>query len=228
MTDTKPTRRRAGDNHRFWLVPTVRLWRNWGTTAAEEAVTLPGDELVREPAETYTMAVTVDAAAADVWRWLVQIGQDRGGMYRYDRLESIFGVRIHPTAHIDARWQHLRVGDKVRLVRRHWLDMHDAAVLAVALLEPGRSVVLYQRPPEYPWNSIWSFHVLPLDWERCRLLSRNRATLPVRPNGLAPEAKWPMSFVSTRNVLLGIKQRAERSYEEPVSVSSTQIHRRPP
>jgi hypothetical protein len=30
MTDTKPARRRAGDNHRFWLVPTVRLMAELG------------------------------------------------------------------------------------------------------------------------------------------------------------------------------------------------------
>jgi hypothetical protein len=39
--------------------------------------------------------VTVEAPAGEVWRWLVQIGQDRGGFYSYDWLENAAGLRIH-------------------------------------------------------------------------------------------------------------------------------------
>ena len=59
---------------------------------------LPGDELVPEPAEDTTLAVTVDAPAEEVWAWLVQIGQGRGGMYSHDRLENLVGLHIRPNA----------------------------------------------------------------------------------------------------------------------------------
>ncbi|MCL4292379.1 MAG: hypothetical protein KJ056_05045 [Acidimicrobiia bacterium] len=42
-----------------------------------------------------TRGITIDAPAAAVWRWLVQIGADRGGFYSYDRLENLFGLGIH-------------------------------------------------------------------------------------------------------------------------------------
>jgi hypothetical protein len=65
----------AWSRHRF---------RNWGSTAAERALALPGDELIPDPAEVTTRAVSMRAPAESVWQWLVQIGQGRGGMYSYD------------------------------------------------------------------------------------------------------------------------------------------------
>lgn len=56
---------------------------------------LPGDDAVAEPATQVTRGITIDAPAAAVWRWLVQIGADRGGFYSYDRLENLFGLGIH-------------------------------------------------------------------------------------------------------------------------------------
>jgi hypothetical protein len=63
-----------------------------------------------------TRAVTVQAPAGQVWRWLVQIGQDRGGLYGYDWLENALGMHIHSGREIREEWQHLAVGDQVRLV----------------------------------------------------------------------------------------------------------------
>jgi hypothetical protein len=68
------------------------------------------------------------------WRWLVQIGQGRGDFYSYDRLENLVGCDIHSAEEIVPQWQHLGVGDRVRLTP-------DVA-LAVAALDPGRSLVL--------------------------------------------------------------------------------------
>ena len=165
-----------------------------------------------------------------MWHWLVQIGQDRGGMYSYDWLENVFGLRIHSADHIDPRWQRLTAGDRVRLVRRGWLGMREGYALPVVRLEPGRSLVLRQKPPEHPWDSVWSFHVLPLDGEQCRLLSRTRAAFHPGPTRLASEAMWPVTFAFTRKMLLGIKQRAERCCEDgedPITLYSTSPQRRP-
>jgi hypothetical protein len=50
-------------------------------------------------------ARTVNAPAEQVWRWLVQIGQDRGGVYSYQRLENLLGLRIVNAEDIRAEWQ---------------------------------------------------------------------------------------------------------------------------
>ena len=51
-----------------------RYYRNWGTTKEECETTLPGDELVDDPVLQTTEGVSIDAPAADVWPWLVQMG----------------------------------------------------------------------------------------------------------------------------------------------------------
>jgi hypothetical protein len=182
---------------------------NWGSTGAEQASALPGDELIPSPATVTTLATTVDAAPEDVWRWLVQIGQDRGGMYSYDWLENLFGLRVHSADRIREEWQYLAPGDQIRLVRKGWLGLKEGLALPVARVDPGRALVLREQPPAQPWDAIWSFHIVPLGPGKTRLISRSRS---VRPRGAARMAAWtmsPVTTVMTRRMLLGIKRRAE-------------------
>ena len=72
---------------------------HWGTTAAERAATLPGDDLL--PADAlYRIdhGITIRSSARNVWPWLVQIGQDRAGFYSYDWLERAVGDRVFKQA----------------------------------------------------------------------------------------------------------------------------------
>lgn len=195
----------------------LRRTRNWGASALENVSTLPGDELIPDPADLTTMAVDIDAPAHRVWPWLVQMGQDRGGMYSYDWLETVFGLRIHSVYRVHERWQHLAVGDRIELVPKGWGPLPAGYALTVARIEPGRALVLRQEPPEHPWNAVWTFVLEPLDASSCRLLSRTRAQ---RPAGvglrLANAVLEPVTTLMTRRMLLGIKQRAESevvSYE---------------
>jgi hypothetical protein len=188
-----------------------RRFRDWGATKGECHAVLPGDELVSDPADVVTRAVTVEAPGQEVWRWLVQIGQDRGGLYSYDWLANAVGLRIHSTDRIRPEWQQLRVGDRVRLVRPGWLGLREGMALPVARLDPGRSIVLRQQPPNSPWDGIWSFHVIPHGPRRCRLVSRGRTARGRWLLWLIGEAVDPITLVMTRQMLLGIKARAERS-----------------
>jgi hypothetical protein len=192
---------------------TERQFRDWGATARERLTRLPGDDLVAEPADITTRAVTTDAPAGEVWRWLVQIGQDRGGMYSYDRLENALGLRIHSTDEIRDEWQHLRVGDAVRLVRPGWFGMRDGMALPVVRIDEGRSLVLRQQPPDSPWDAVWSFRVVPQGPSRCRLVSRSRSARGGRLARSAALVMDPVTLLMTRRMLLGIKERAERSAE---------------
>ena len=135
----------------------VHARRNWGATADEATATLPGDEFVPEPAETTTLAVTVAAPADVVWSWLVQMGQDRGGMYSYDWLENLVGLRIHSTDEIRREWQQLSVGDRVVVVPEGYGPMPAGYAFAVAQVDAPRALVLRQAPPDHPWNGVWSF-----------------------------------------------------------------------
>lgn len=127
--------------------------RDWGATPAEVAAVLPGDEFVPEPAEQATLAVTVAASAGEVWAWLVQMGADRGGMYSYDWLENLIGLHIHTADEVREEWQHLAVGDQVVVAPEGWGPLPDGYAFRVALVDPPRTLVLRQAPPEHPWTA---------------------------------------------------------------------------
>ncbi|MCZ2812090.1 hypothetical protein O2W15_11655 [Modestobacter sp. VKM Ac-2979] len=192
--------------------------RNWGATADEVRSTLPGDDFVPEPAEQTTLAVSIDAPAERIWAWLVQIGQDRGGMYSYDVLENLVGLDIHSAEEIRDEWQHLAVGDHVVVVPEGFGPMPDGYSFTVALADPGRALVLRQSPPEHPWNGVWSFHVVPRRDGGCRLLSRMRTEVqPQRGLRIATRVLEPVTLVMTRRMLQGIKERAERPAVAPTA-----------
>lgn len=188
------------------LAASRRVLRDWGATKAEASTTLPGDELVPEPAVVVTRAVEIEAPAAAVWPWLVQMGQDRGGLYSYDALENAVGLDIHSVDEIHPEWQHLDVGDEIRLVPRGWLGSRDGVTLPVVHLEPNRCLVLFSEQ----FGSVWSFHIHPVGADRVRLVSRGRSPRKGLASALADELIEPVTFAMTRRMLLGIKQRAER------------------
>lgn len=55
---------------------------------------LPGDEFVPAPTIASTHAITINKPAENIWPWIAQIGQDRGGFYSYTLLENLIGCRM--------------------------------------------------------------------------------------------------------------------------------------
>ena len=107
----------------------IRAWMyTWGADDGEVAMTLPGDEFVAPGCIRTTRALTIDAPVQDVWPWLVQIGEDRGGFYSYSGLERAVGAKIRNANTIHRQWQEVHVGDTVWLAERYG----DAARLVVA------------------------------------------------------------------------------------------------
>lgn len=176
----------------------------WGTTHAEREACWPGDELVPRPGFVWTNAITIERPAAEVWPWIAQLGQGRGGLYSYAWLENALGCDIHNADRILAEHQQqLQVGDRVIRMARY------APYNPVALFAPGRALVLGDvgdtaadlaagRP-----RSTWAFILDPVDRNTCRLLVRSRA------GGPAVRVQGPFQFVMQRRTMVGIKQRAE-------------------
>lgn len=184
-----------------------RFYRNWGATKEECQLALPGDELISEPVAQTTEAVWIDAPPAAVWPWLVQIGQDRGGVYSYQALENLIGLRYRNADRIHAEWQRLAPGDVVRLVPKGWMGLREGVVLPVAQVVPEKDIVLHGRPPDTPWDAVWSFHIVPHWQDRCRLLARTRTRLRYPGEVLSLEAAGPVIALLTRGMLLGIRRR---------------------
>ena len=188
-----------------------RFYRNWGTTKEECETPLPGDELIGQPAVQTTEGIWIDVPAEAVWPWLVQMGQDRGGLYSYEGVENLVGLSYRNADRLHPEWQQLSVGDTIRVVPRGWMGMADGLALPVVQIVPGQSIVLRLQPPELPWDAVWSFHVMPRWEDRCRLLVRTRARMRVPGQVLAAEAAGPVLALMTRGMLLGIKRRAEQA-----------------
>ena len=94
----------------------MRPWQlNWGATQTEARRRYPGDELVPHPAYQTTRAISIRTPVAEIWPWLVQIGYQRGGFYSYDRLENMSGLDITSADRIVPEYQHLAVGDSIRI-----------------------------------------------------------------------------------------------------------------
>ena len=154
-----------------------------GGNRAEIEAAHAGDDVVAGPVTTSTYAVTVEAPADIVWSWLVQIGQDRGGMYSYEWLENLFGLDIHNTNQIRQDWQHLAVGDQVRVVPRGKPNAGGYAFASRWSTSPSPGAAA--ATSEHPWDATWAFLIVPMSAERSRLLSRSRTAKTPGAAGVA-------------------------------------------
>jgi hypothetical protein len=201
--------------------PILRRWFNrWGATPDEVSAPLPGDELVPVPKLGYTRALTIAAPPEAVWPWLVQIGHGRGGLYSYDALENLAGCDLHSANEILPEHQSLTCGDVIRMGPAGY------PCFAVAQVEAPMTLVLIGADPktgaapapEADGAATWQWRLNRLAGDCTRLVVRQRLTYPARLS-----AVWhltePVAFVMERRMLLGIKQRAERSSRDRARMS---------
>jgi hypothetical protein len=193
----------------------VRPWfLHWGASDSEIRQTWPGDELSPSPAYVATRAVTIKAPVELVWRWVIQVGQDRAGFYSYTWLENLFRADMRNADRIVEDWQIRNVGDTVWLARKD--RYHGVARQTVALMTANRAMVLVS-PSDYEsiatggsGRGSWAFILVPLDLRTTRFVMRSRS---------GPGASWqtayayllfdPAHFIMERKMMLGIKHRSE-------------------
>jgi hypothetical protein len=137
------------------VVAYVLFLRPWhmtlGCTPEEAGARLPGDELIPTARLQATHAISIRAPAFEVWPWLIQMGQGRGGFYSYDKLEQILGCEIYNVDEIVPHLQHLGVGDPISLHIK-------APALTVFEVRPHRAIVLAGGPelqPDMPKDRSW-------------------------------------------------------------------------
>ena len=203
-----------------------RLGRSYGSTHTERRQALPGDDVCPDPQIETTHAVTVHAPPDRVWPWLVQMGWGRGQWYTARWVDRLLFPANGPSAErIEPELQHLEVGDRV-------LDGPPEAQCAfvVELLEPTRHLVLHSRdhlPPgwaerfEATIDFTWAFVLTDLGDRRTRLVFRSRARLTPRWVTAVYRALLPADFVMSRQMLHGVRSRAERSPSPPHVVLPT-------
>jgi hypothetical protein len=185
----------------------VRPWHvRWGATDEEVSAALPGDDVWPAPRRVETRAITVRAPADEVWRWVRQLGQDRGGFYSYEVLENLAGARMRSADSVLTGLAEREPGEKL------WLAPADryggAGYVEIARVDPGRALVALTHGATPAPNGSWAWYVVPVGADTTRLLVRGRA------DGVGPPlfdllVFEPVHFIMERGMLLGLAARAE-------------------
>lgn len=207
------------------VVTTRRASLRWGSLPDELSRTLPGDEVVRYPDLVATRGITIDAPCSQVWPWVVQIGQGRGGFYSYDRLEDLARLGIRSADKIMPEHQGLAVGDTVHLAEQVALvatTVDTGTALVLSATSNGPQVPTGSTPsarPAMPYEFSWAFVLVPVDDRSCRLVVRERYGYTAPWVALLVEPVEWVSLLMTQKMLRGIRDRAEVRAPEP-SVSA--------
>lgn len=182
----------------------------WGSTPAEIAKTLPGDDRVPNPDLIWNHAITIEAPAESVYPWLVQIGDSRAAFYSITFIENAFCATSGECRYVNANrvhpeWQAPEKG-------RQGIIMD---YMLIADYQPGTWVMAVPSE-KLPLQWTWLWHVEPVDVETARLIVRHRTAFPADAPKTLIDAIFTTGYVMERGMLLGIQARAEGRIPAPV------------
>lgn len=180
----------------------------WGATAEEAAMPLPGDELVADAPLQTTRAITIRATGDEIYPWLVQMGVGRAGLYSYEWLENLIGLKVENADRVHPEWQDTQPGDFMRYTPLDY-PIAPGPGMWVEAMEPGRALVtcngLEDGRPETCTSSIT--YVLQQQADgTTRLIVRDRFV------GGGPAKLWQaIPFIMERGQLLGLRHVIENT-----------------
>jgi hypothetical protein len=191
------------------VIPAIN---RWGATDAEIARALPGDDRLPHPNVAWTNAIDIGAPPAQVWPWVAQLGDTRGGFYSFTFIEnrvgaltgaSDYAVVYRNADRIVPEWQHPAVGDAL-----------IQGTLNIRAVQPGAWLLAESTQPEiFGWTWLWQLE--PTDGgAHTRLINRMRIQAPSAAAN--PVASFMMDiggFVMQQRMLQGIRLRAEGGVE---------------
>jgi hypothetical protein len=196
----------------------VRPWHlHWGATHLDRIAVLPGDALSPYAVEVVTHAIHIGAPAEQVWPWILQIGQDRGGFYSYTVLENLIGCDMRNARRIVPEWQQRAIGDTVWFATPKRYG--GRARMIAAVVEPMRWLVLATpgdweliRSGKEGLETTWAFVLQSKGPRSTRLIARLRsAANPRLWSHIINFFFWePAHFIMERKMLLTIKQLSEQ------------------
>ncbi len=149
---------------------------DWGAPADVRGHEFSGDGLT--DGKNHTRAVLIDATPEQIWPWLIQVGQDRGGFYSYEWLENLFRADMRNVSVIKPEFQFPRqIGDTVWLAnKKHY---GGEGYQMVAEVTPFRSFVMvggedYLRIKngDHALGS-WAFYLYPAGQNQTWLIARS-------------------------------------------------------
>ena len=149
--------------HHFMFRPAIL---DWGAPQSLRDLKLSGDVFTN--GDQHTRAILVHATPDQLWPWLVQIGQERGGFYSHQWLENLFFADMKNVYSIDSRFQQPRhVGDTVWLANKE--RYNGGGYQIIAEITPLQSYVMVGGP-DYEGiqkgekaSGSWAFYLYPLN-----------------------------------------------------------------
>lgn len=159
--------------HHFIFRPIIL---DWGATMELREATFSGD--VFTDGYSHTRAVLINATPGEIWPWLIQVGQDRGGFYSYQWLENVFRADMRNVYTIKPEFQVPRqVGDTIWMANKDHYNGGGYQILAE--VTPFKSLVMvggkdYSRIKEggKAWGS-WAFYLYPESTKQTWLVVRS-------------------------------------------------------
>jgi hypothetical protein len=199
-------------SHHFIFRPIIL---DWGAPATIRNLQLSGD-VFTEGGKAHTRAVLVNATPDEIWPWLIQLGQDRGGMYSYELLENLVGADMNNVYEIRGEFQKPRSkGDTIWLANKHHYKGKGYQI--VAEITPAQSFVMiggndYAKVQEGRLASgAWAFYLHPENAKQTWLIARSsNGNMSFGDRLLRYMTYEVPHFIMERKMLLTIKRLIEQ------------------
>ncbi len=171
---------------------------HWGATETEASASLVGDQSA--PYISGTRAITINAPRDVVWKWLVQLGGDRGGFYSYTIMAILLGYDNDNGINIVPEWQEMRVGRIVPSSKK-------------SVTDPGKlrwTVVHVDHEKAFVLQGWGAFVLEDVGPDKTRLIVRTHGSdTPTFMSRVGYFFMIPMHHIMERRMLMGLKARAE-------------------
>jgi len=190
----------------IFLKPVITTW---GASEKEISMPMAGDD--KNLTITATRAISINTSKSEVWKWLIQLGADRGGFYSYSFIEEALGYEARHRDSITPEFKEIKVGD---LVRGSINERHS--------IVPYNFQVLYVKPEETFVLDKWgTFLLKEINSQQTRLIVRTQELTSKKNDWLKVSSyiEVPFHFIMERRLLMGIKARAEAG--ENIELSQT-------
>lgn len=189
----------------FYITISFAYWifirpknNNWGASLAEKNMLFPVKEPISDNRIVSTRSINIKATKENVWTFVAQTGQNRGGFNSYYWLENLFGAKMLNNGIPNSKWQNPKVGDTVYY----------------GYNQPFSKITFVKKNEYYSLGG-WFFYLKSIGDANTRLIVRY-PSMEIKQSNFATIYYYglfePLHFIMESGMMMGIKQRAERQY----------------
>jgi len=174
----------------------------WGATYKEAQYRLTGNEIVKKPHFVATRAVTINAPANEVWKWIIQIGSARAGWYSIDWIDN---GGIPSATEIIPEFQKIKEGYFIPFTpnQKHGMWVKEYIENEYILWWDKKN------------NSTWGWFIRETGNNQSRLITRLRIRYQFSFSRIFIYVLTDLGdFIMMRKCMLGIKERAENNFRK--------------